>query len=405
MNVTFYNGRIFDGTEFFTGTVRVSDNVIQEIGEGIHENYKERFEKGKGRDSFDEKHVSEQHFRNRKQSPIGDTLVDLNGGTLLPAFIDLQLYGGNGFLFGEHPSVEALKATVEYSRNGGATTIFPTVATNSMDIVLAAIEAVREYWEIGLPGVGGLHLEGPFINPEKRGAHIAELISVPEMDKVKELVQAGKGIIRIMTLAPEVCSFEVIEYLQQHGIMVSAGHSNASFQMANEAFKRGIRLTTHLFNAMSPLQHRAPGLAGAAMYNDQVYASIIADGHHVDYPVIKIAKKAMGERLFLITDAVTTNNSGYYRHQLQDDKYVMPDGTLSGSALTMLKAVNNLIAHAGITEGEAYRMASLYAARAMKLDDELGSISVGKKAELIWLDNERRLQGIFSNGSVAHIST
>jgi N-acetylglucosamine-6-phosphate deacetylase len=139
-------------------------------------------------------------------------------------------------------------------------------------------------------------------------------------------------------------------------------------------------------------------MAGAIMYNQDVYASIIADGHHVDYPVIALAKKIMGNRLLLITDAVTVNNSGLYQHQLKGDKYVMPDGTLSGSALTMLKAVQNCINHVGISQEEALRMASLYPARALKLDHKFGRISKGYAAELLWLNDEMQLKAVYTNG-------
>jgi len=355
MSTAFYNGRIFTGDEFI--------DEITLPGEGS-----------------------------------ADARIDLQGGVLAPAFIDLQLYGGNNQLFGEHPSVEALKATVDYSLAGGATLILPTVATNSQHILNAAIEAVRAYWNKGLPGVAGLHLEGPFINPVRRGAHIPEFIKNPTLQDAEELMRTGKGIIKMMTLAPEVCPPEVINYLQENGVIISAGHSDATFEQA-----ANITLATHLFNAMSPLQHGAPGMVGAILYNENVRATIIADGHHVDYPVIAIAKKIMGERLLLITDAVTTNTSGLYQHRLKGDKYVMPDGTLSGSALTMLKAVRNCIEHVGISLEESLRMASLYPAKVLRLDHKRGRIAEGYDAEFVWLDENLQLKAVYTNGSLHHM--
>jgi N-acetylglucosamine-6-phosphate deacetylase len=371
MKTAFYNGRIFTGTEFLKDAyVEAEGNTITFVGSG---------------------------------QPTTQHAIDLQGGLLTPAFIDIQIYGGNNHLFGEHPSVEALKATVEYALRGGATHILPTVATNSTEIVHAAIAAVREYWQQGLPGVVGLHLEGPFINSAKRGAHITEFIKKPSLQDAQELVRAGIGVIKMMTLAPEVCPPGVIHYLQQENIIIAAGHTNATFEEASHAFGSNIHLATHLFNAMSPLQHRAPGTVGAIMNSNHVHASIIADGHHVDYPAIAIAKKIMAERLFLITDAVTQNTSGVYQHQLQGDKYVVEDGTLSGSALTMLKAVSNCIRHVGIALDESLRMASLYPARVLKLEHQLGSIAKDHQAELIWLNEELQLIGVYTNGSFTRL--
>jgi N-acetylglucosamine-6-phosphate deacetylase len=396
MTTLFHNGTIFTGDEFITGSsVEVNGRILQVPSKA----------EGQSQDrpapsSYPGSARDGQAQDTPAQSSAFDSAqdMDLKGGYLVPAFIDLQLYGGNGLLFGEHPSVEALKAVVAYSTAGGATRILPTVATNAPHIMHAAIEAVRSYWQQGLPGVAGLHLEGPYINPARRGAHITEFIKSPSLAEVKELVAAGKGIIKMMTLAPEVCSPEVISYLQQAGIIISAGHSDASFQQAISAFENGIGMATHLFNAMSPMQHRAPGLAGAILHSSHVQASIIADGYHVDYNVIAIAKKIMGERLLLITDAVTENKEGVYQHRLLEDRYVVVDGTLSGSALTMLEAVKNCVVHVGIPLQECLRMASLYPARVLGIEKTVGRIAPGYEAELLWLDQQLNLEGVYSNG-------
>ncbi len=324
--------------------------------------------------------------------------IDLEGHLLAPAFIDIQIYGGNGHLFGEFPSVEALKATYEYCLSGGATHFLPTVATNSETIMLAAIEAVRDYWAQGGKGVLGLHLEGPYINEVKRGAHLIDHIKHhPSVSDLKKWLDKGKGIVKIMTLAPEVCSDEVIDLLQSNGVLVSAGHTNATFAEATAAFDKGIHLATHLFNAMSPLQHRAAGMVGAIFEHPKVQVSLVADGYHVDFEVIRIAKKVLGERLFFITDAVTENTDGAYSHHLEGEKYVIADGTLSGSALTMVKCVQNGVEKAGIPLEESLRMASLYPAKAIGLAHQFGKIGKGFAADFVLLDKNIQLIPLDTN--------
>ena len=316
---------------------------------------------------------------------------DLQGHLLAPTLIDLQIYGGNGHLFGEYPSVKALEATYQYCLAGGAAHFMPTVATNSEQIMLDAIQAVKDYWQQGGQGVLGLHLEGPFINMAKRGAHLKQFVeNTPsvQLQMVKKLLEVGKSVIKMMTLAPEVVSDEVIDLLQKHEVTISIGHTNATFEQAKAAFQKSIRAATHLFNAMSPLQHRAPGVVGAIYDDKNVCTSVVADGHHVDFAVIRISKTVLKERMFLITDAVAENLVGSYSHRLDGDKYVIADGTLSGSALTMLQAVKNCVEKVGISLEEALRMASLYPARVMGLDNCLGKIEVGFNADFIVLDNK-----------------
>ncbi len=359
----FTNGRIFTGDDWLSeAVITVEQDRIVEIS---------------------------AHPPQRSANPHGgmppDRWKDLQGGLLVPAFIDVQLYGGDGQLFGVYPSVEAIRATVEYSRRGGAHLILPTVATNDNSVALAAIEAVRDYLNQGGKGVYGLHLEGPFLNPVKRGAHVLEKIQSPSMDKLRALVEPGRGIIKMMTIAPELFQPDQIQYLKDAGIILSTGHSNASFEEANKGFDLGITTCTHLFNAMSPLQHRAPGLVGAIFAHPTIASSIVPDGYHVDAVVIKMAKQLMGERLFIITDAVTESSTGNYLHQLRGDHYTLPDGTLSGSALTMLTAVQFCVKNAVISIEEALRMASLYPARVLGIEKEWGKLAVGYRPEWFWI--------------------
>jgi len=303
---------------------------------------------------------------------------------LAPAFIDLQIYGAYEKLFAVYPTKESLHLLNKYCREGGAAFCMPTVATNEINVFYQCIDAVKEYWQEGGEGILGLHIEGPWINSVKRGAHIKSLIHGPAIEEAEALLKYGKDVIKIITLAPEICSKEVIDLIRFCDVKIFAGHSNATYEEAMHSFDNGISAVTHLYNAMSPLQHRSPGLVGAAFDHQTIMASIIADGYHVDFAAVRIAKKIMTERLFAITDAVTTTTGGYYRHQPDGDKYTA-DGILSGSALTMYKALQNLVTHCGIEPGEALRMCSLCPARVLNMDDRWGKIAKGYEARLVLL--------------------
>lgn len=322
--------------------------------------------------------------------PVADlsseiSITEFKDCLLSPAFIDLQIYGANGKLLAVFPETKSLHQLSDHCSNGGTAYCLPTVATNTKEIFYKSIDAIKKYWEKGGAGIPGLHIEGPWINKEKKGAHIESLIHSPTFAEVEELMIYGKGVIKMITLAPEVCSNEVIDCILSHDVIISAGHSNASYAQAMRSFDKGISCVTHLFNAMSGLNHRQPGLVGAAFDSRNVMASIIPDGHHVDYAAIRIAKKIMGERLFAITDAVTETSDGYYQHKLAGDKYEAA-GILSGSALTMNKALQNLVNQAGIERGEAVRMCSLYPARVLRMENKWGKIQKGFKSNMIVLD-------------------
>lgn len=320
-------------------------------------------------------------------SELGSTVIENLGDTMLvPAFIDIQLYGAAGKLFSVFPESDSLKLLAAHNLSGGTALCLPTMATNALSVFRAGIEAIRQYWEQGGKGIHGIHLEGPWINSLRKGAHQEKYIHAPSLQEVKELTAFGEGVIKMITLAPEICSDEVIGHLLASGIKLSAGHSNASYSEALHGFDRGIDLVTHLYNAMSPLQHREPGLVGAAMDDQRVMASIIPDGIHVDFAALRIAQKAMGERLFVITDAVTDTVLGDYPHIFAGDKYEA-GGILSGSALTMSRAFENLVQKAGIDMGEAIRMCSLYPARALGIDNERGMLANGYIAEMALLNH------------------
>jgi N-acetylglucosamine-6-phosphate deacetylase len=302
------------------------------------------------------------------------------GCMITPGFIDLQLYGGNGKLFSNSLDTESLEATFAYCVSGGCSHFLITMATNSMENFLKGIDAAGAYMTSGKKGLLGLHLEGPWISKAKKGAHIEAFIKKPTLEEVELLLEKGKGIIKIITLAPEQCDDEIITLLMDNGILVSAGHSNATYSQASYAFEIGVPAATHLFNAMSPLQGREPGMVGAIYDDPNVMASIICDGVHVDFNSVRISKKIMGERLFFITDAVTSIEEGYYHHVFQGNRYTLPDGTLSGSCMTMMSTFKNAVQRAGISVEESLKMCSTYPAGLMK-DPFLGKIQVGQHAD------------------------
>jgi len=321
---------------------------------------------------------------------IGSELpvIDFGDTYIVPAFIDLQLYGAYGRLLAVYPDAQSVENIYTYSAAGGAAYCMPTVATNPYPVIFECIDAVKSYWAKGGKGVLGLHVEGPWMNPVKRGAHKLEWIFSPSPEQAKELLEYGRDVIKIITLAPEMVSDEVIALVQSYNIVVSAGHSNATYEEAMRAFDtNSINAATHLYNAMSGLQHRAPGLVGALFNHPGVASSLVPDGHHVDFAAIQVAKKLMGERLFAITDSVTETSTGYYQHVFEGDKYTS-NGILSGSALTMAKAAQRLVQNAGIALPEAVRMCSLYPARVMNLSDQLGLIREGYLAKMAVLDND-----------------
>ena len=314
--------------------------------------------------------------------------VDCENRMLVPAYMDLQVYGAGGLFFAEHPTQEALQLLAETNLENGTHASLVTIPSQPLERILECLGAVADFIEGGGKGIFGMHLEGPFINSAKRGAHYKDWLHKPQTAEVEKILDAARGHLKLVTLAPEICSNQVLERFMDAGVILSAGHSNASYREARLFSERGISMGTHLFNAMTEMHHRDPGLPGALLQNQMMYASCIPDGIHVNWEMLKIAKKLMEKRLFFITDGVTQSETGAYRHMLQDHRYVLPDGTLSGSALTMPQAVKNGIAHMNLLPGEAIRMASLYPARVMGLGDTYGKLKPGYVARMILLDDD-----------------
>jgi len=336
-------------------------------------------------------------IRNGLISSVVNSSASAATDLLVPGFIDLQIYGGGGKLFSAEPTVESLCIMEDDLMKKGTTGFLACMATNSLDVFRACIAAAKEH-RANARNFLGLHLEGPYMNPKRLGAHIPEFVHKASLDEVKSLLDFGDGVIRMMTLAPEVQDDDVINYLLDNDVVVSLGHSDATFDEATAAYNLGIQTTTHLFNAMSPIHHRAPGIPSAVFSHQKALASIIADGQHVAFEVLKFAHKILKDRLFLITDAVTPCNIGPYQHIFQENKFVMPDGTLSGSAVTMLQSVKNCIEYCDIKLPEALQMATYIPAKLIGMEALTGQIALEHQANLLVLDQQLNIKKIIFNG-------
>lgn len=322
--------------------------------------------------------------------------IDLKGVYLAPGLIDLQIYGSGGKLFAGNPVVEALEQLENDLLSQGTTGVFATIGTNTPSIFEQGIEAAKTFKKYCKGNYWGLHFEGPYLNPIKRGAHPANLIKKGTLTELKRWIEMAEGEIKMMTIAPELQDQEVIDYLHEQGIIISSGHSNATYAEGKAFLNKPIQAVTHLFNAMPQMHHRDPGYI-PAIFEEKPYTSIVPDGIHVDFAMVRLAKRELGDKLFLITDAVTTANEGTYQHQLKGDRYVMPDGTLSGSCLTMLKGVENCVKHVGISLAEAINMASLYPAQ-LASKTKKGKIASGYDADMIVFDADYKVQATVFKG-------
>lgn len=319
-----------------------------------------------------------------------DQIIDLQGGYVVPRMIDLQVYGTEGHYFGGEPSVSHLAGMEKELIRQGVGGFLATIATNTNEIVMRAIESAKAYRRESRGVFLGLHLEGPFLNPAKKGAHPAELIRKASLAEINEWLDLADGTVKMMTVAPELQDEAVLATLKERGVTLSVGHSNATYEEAMGFLNRDITTATHLFNAMPPLHHRKPGLI-MALFEKKSFSSIIPDGIHVSYPMLSLAKRELGDKLFLITDAVASATEGVYQHQLRSDHYETPEGILSGSAISMLQGVQNCIHHAGIEPEEAFRMATSVPAAVIGLKKIRGAITVGEPAEFLCLDKNFEL--------------
>ena len=336
----------------------------------------------------------------------GMTEIDVEGRRLVPGFIDLQVNGGGGVLFNDSPTVDSLRTIAAAHSRYGTTGFLPTLISDDRDVMKAAVDAVRRARQERVPGVLGLHLEGPFLNPGRHGAHDAEKIRRIDDEATALLTSLGRGGVTLVTLAPEMMSTDVIERLCSAGAIVFAGHSEADYEQCRRAVAAGLSGFTHLFNAMPPMTGRAPGIVGAALDLDGAVVSVIADGRHVHPASLRVALEAKKRgRVILVSDAMPTVGStltefrlGGQRVKLKDGVLRNQRGSLAGSHLTMLEAVRNTIALTGTVWTEAVRMASSYPVRAMGLADRRGHIARGSRADLLELTEDMKLHRVWVAG-------
>lgn len=329
------------------------------------------------------------------QARGGDEKLDLQGRYLLPGFIDTQVNGGGGALFNATPTVEAIATIGAAHRRFGTTGFLPTLISDDLDTVARAIAAVDEAIEQGVPGVLGIHIEGPFLAESRKGVHDASKFRTLDEDAFGLLTSARRGRT-LVTLAPETTTDEMIRRLRAAGVTVAAGHTNATYERLQTALAAGLSGFTHLFNAMSPLTSRAPGAVGAALDSAEAWCGIIVDGRHIHPATLGIAFRAKRhDRFMLVTDAMPSVGMTDKTFTLQgrtirvvDGVCVDEDGTLAGSDLDMLGAVRNAVGIAGLSLEAAASMASTSPAAFLGLSAELGEIAPGRRASLVAVDAE-----------------
>jgi len=348
--------------------------------------------------------ISDNRVASIGSPAIDPEAIDLAGGWLLPGFIDTQVNGGGGVLFNDAPTAETIAAIGAAHAPLGTTAFLPTLISDDLDVIDRAMRAVEEAIALGVSGVVGIHVEGPFINVSRKGIHDPAKFRRLDREAI-ELLTSLKAGRTLVTIAPELCSGEDIAALTAGGAVVSAGHTDASFPVMRAALDAGVTGFTHLFNAMSPLTHRAPGVVGAALDDANSYCGIIVDGRHVDPIALRIALRAKPiDRFMLVSDAMPTVGSatksfrlGERTIEVRDGVCVGPGGTLAGSDLDMGAAVRNAVAMLGVSVADAAVMAAQAPAAFMRLKDR-GTIRVGARADLVWMDEELRVRAVWIGG-------
>ena len=325
----------------------------------------------------------------------GATKHDLKGQLLLPGFIDVQVNGGGGVLFNAEPTVEALAAIGAAHRKYGTTGFLPTLITDTAEVMRKALDAVDAAIEQGVPGVLGIHLEGPFLATARKGIHDAALFRLPDADDIAAITRNRRGVV-MLTLAVEEVPLDTIRQLSEAGVIVVAGHTAATYETTRAALDAGITGFTHLYNAMTPLGSREPGVVGAALDDPHSWCGLIVDGHHV-HPValrVAIAAKAKGKSV-LVTDAMPPVGAESPEYVLNGQTIIArdgicqsDDGVLAGSALDMATGVRNLVDMVGLPLAEASRMASAYPAAWLGLERTHGRLVAGQHADFAVLDDK-----------------
>lgn len=342
------------------------------------------------------------------RQPEGETVIDANGRYVAPGFIDVHSHGrgGSDTMYNTFEDLNTITST---SIKTGVTRILPTTMTMSPEDTYAAIKNVADNMDkVAGSKIVGVHMEGPFFNVKYKGAQPEEYMIAPTAKNYNLLVGEYGHIVKKLSLAPELeNSDKLIEYLVKHGVVVSMGHTNATYDQAIVGIKAGATSGTHTYNAMTPLTHRNPGVVGAVMESDQVYAELILDGIHVSYPAAKVLLKAKGlDKVMLITDSIEASGLADGQYKLgnqpvyvKDNSARLKDGTLAGSILAMNNAVKNAYQNLGLKINEAVNLASYNPAKNLNLID-LGEIAVNKTADLIMFDEDVNVNFVMIAGDV-----
>jgi N-acetylglucosamine-6-phosphate deacetylase len=326
-------------------------------------------------------------------------------GLLAPGFIDVQVNGGGGVLYNDMRSVEGIRTIAQAHRAYGTTGLLPTFITDTRETMAEAVEAMRDALAARVPGVLGIHVEGPFISPERKGVHNPAFMRPMEEEDIAILTSLREGRT-LVTLAPERNSMQSIARLAAAGVLICAGHTASDYDTVMEATRHGLRGFTHLFNAMPPLAGRDPGPVGAALDSKDTWCGLIVDGHHVSDAALRVAIAAKGtERMMLVTDAMSVTGTDLTCFELhgrtilrKDGRLTTEDGTLAGSDLDMASAVRNSVERLGLALPDVLRMASLVPASFLRLDHELGRIAPGYRADLVLLDESLQVRQTWIDG-------
>jgi len=341
--------------------------------------------------------------------PTDCKVIKLDGGLLTAGFVDLQVNGGGGKMFNNLPSVETISTICDAHIQFGTTSLLPTLITDSKAQTDTAINAAKAAIAQGVPGAIGLHLEGPHLSISRKGAHDPQLIRDMTKTDCNQLATLADELPSLLlTIAPESVSMKQIKRLNRAGAIISLGHTNADFQTAVCAQNAGATCVTHLFNAMKPLFNRAPGLVGATLESNMLWAGLIADGIHVDAATIRIALRAKNgpAKIFLVTDSMATIGTELNEFTLngrkilrRDGRLVLSDNTLAGADLDMISAVRFMVDKIGIKKHEALRMASLYPAQALNRSNEIGRLGTGTRADFIHMSKQLDILNIWRGGA------
>jgi N-acetylglucosamine-6-phosphate deacetylase len=331
--------------------------------------------------------------------------IDLQGAFLTPGFIDTQVNGGGGALFNADPSVAAIETIGAAHRRFGTTGFLPTLISDDLEIIDRGINAVEAAIAEGVPGVLGIHIEGPFLSPRRHGIHDASKFRILDAGTIERLTRL-KGGRTLVTLAPEMTTAANIARLVEAGAVVSAGHTDADYATMREAFRAGVTGVTHLFNAMSPMLNRAPGVVGAALENLSAWCGLIVDGHHVAPAVLKLALRCRPlDRFMLVTDAMSSVGLDVDHFYLQGRRITVKDGVcrddhgvLAGSGLDMAQAVRNAVEQLGLSLEDAVLMASAAPAAFLGQGEARGRIMPGATADLVAFDSRLQVSGTWISG-------